>query len=198
MEETENEDSLLLPKSSLERTQEDDASDDPEEAAAAAAAAAEAADPPDAKRSRWRLRRHHQALLALCGMSLVADLSKGLQDRPEFALVQLAICRDHYYVRARTDGSSVWLPGAVDEQRCQADEVQVAVAELRARWSVIERVVRTCLEMFLTSGLITVEECLGTGGHTSRKCGPDLMLMMLMLMCRQRFSSCYRMGASRM
>lgn len=133
MDEYHSEDSSLLPKSPLQTTQEDDVPDDPEEAVGADRSHEQAS------RRSWYQRRRYQALLALYGLALVSDLSKAVQDRPEFALVQLAVCRD-YYLRARTD-DDVYIP--VDETMCRSDEVQVAVAELRARWSVIERVVRT-------------------------------------------------------
>lgn len=93
--------------------------------------------------SRRPCRHHlqHRALMIFCAFVLLTDMSTHLQDRPQFALVQLAICRDHY---RRYDPAVVGPPPAalVHEKLCRADEVQVAIADLRAQWTVVERLVR--------------------------------------------------------
>lgn len=115
-----------LPRASVRNKRQED---EPEEAAAA--------QPQSSNGPHY-----HHILLVLCTMALLGDLSTSLQNRPEFALIQLAICRDHY--RAHDPSVVGPPPGAlVDEALCRVDEVQVAVANLRAQLSVVERVVRT-------------------------------------------------------
>lgn len=97
-------------------------------------------DDPEIADTRGR-QTPHSVLLVLYAIALISDLAGSLQNRPEFNVVQLAICRDYY----RSHDPGVIGPAPfryVDEALCRVDEVQVAVADLRARWSVIERVVR--------------------------------------------------------
>lgn len=85
-------------------------------------------------------RTPHFVLLVLFAIALISDLAGSLQNRPEFIIVQLAICRDYY--RSHDPGVVGPPYRYVDEGLCRIDEVQVAVADLRAKWSVVERVVR--------------------------------------------------------